>query len=114
MSFRNRFLQQSWIRSKGKVPRGHHKARSGTARDARLPGLRRVKAWVGCVAFFATPALAPASTVRYEVTFDAQWNATSHPHDFPSNPHFSSLIGGTHNDSVRFWEVGGICGGKIG
>jgi hypothetical protein len=26
--------------------------------------------------------------------------------NFPPSPHFSGLIGGTHNDQVRFWEVG--------
>jgi hypothetical protein len=52
----------------------------------------------------ATPP--PPATTRYSVTFEATWNRNDHPTDFPGNPHFSPLIGGTHNDTVRFWNVG--------
>ncbi|MEM7204606.1 MAG: spondin domain-containing protein [Planctomycetota bacterium] len=44
----------------------------------------------------------------YELTFESTWSATTHPIQFPPNPHFSPLIGGTHSDRVRFWEVGGL------
>jgi hypothetical protein len=44
--------------------------------------------------------------VRYRVTFDAQWSAATHPSDFPGNPHFSGLIGGTHGANVVFWRGG--------
>ncbi len=43
---------------------------------------------------------------EYTVTFDATWSAAMHPEDFPGNPHFSGLIGATHNDDVRFWRPG--------
>ncbi len=42
----------------------------------------------------------------YEVTFDATWTRASHPLDFPDRAHFSPLIGGTHDSSVRFWDEG--------
>ncbi len=42
------------------------------------------------------------------MTFDAMWSATTHPLEFPSNPHFSTLVGGTHNQCVSFWEEGGL------
>lgn len=58
----------------------------------------------------ATPT---AATARYSVTFDATWNASSHPSDFPSNPHFSPLIGGTHSTRARFWTAGGIASAGI-
>ena len=51
---------------------------------------------------------AAASTAIYELVFDATWSAQTHPTDFPSGPHFSGLIGGTHQGGVTFWEVGGI------
>ena len=59
------------------------------------------------------PAPAPASpaaaaTARYRVTFEATWDASTHPTDFPPNPHFSGLIGGTHRSSVTFWQAGGL------
>jgi hypothetical protein len=44
------------------------------------------------------------NTVEYEVTFDALWSEETHPDNFPSNPHFSGLIGASHNDQVYFWK----------
>ena len=46
------------------------------------------------------------NAVTYEVTFNATWSKDTHPDDFPENPHFSGLIGATHNEDVSFWEVG--------
>jgi hypothetical protein len=43
--------------------------------------------------------------VRYEVIFDSVWSSQTHPDDFPPNPHFSGLIGATHNDQIKFWEI---------
>jgi hypothetical protein len=42
------------------------------------------------------------------VTFEATWHASTHPTDFPSNAHFSGLVGGTHRSSVSFWQAGGL------
>lgn len=50
----------------------------------------------------------PAATARYRVTFEATWDGTTHPTDFPPNPHFSGLIGGTHRGTVSFWRDGGL------
>jgi hypothetical protein len=44
--------------------------------------------------------------VTYEVTFEATWSEATHPDDFPNNPHFSGLIGASHNNEVIFWRVG--------
>ncbi len=48
------------------------------------------------------------TSVRYRVVFDALWNQQTHPQDYPGNPHFSPIIGATHNAAVRFWADGGI------
>ena len=45
-------------------------------------------------------------TATYTLTFTSTWSASTHPTNFPSGPHFSSLIGGTHNSSVSFWNSG--------
>jgi len=45
-------------------------------------------------------------TATYELTFTATWSAATHPQDFPPNPHFSGLIGATHNSNVYFWATG--------
>jgi|GEM_PF-1649382 len=50
----------------------------------------------------------PSQTAQYQLTFTATWSQATHPQDFPSSPHFSGLIGGTHNEEVRFWEVGAL------
>jgi len=47
-----------------------------------------------------------SDSVKYIVTFDAFWSEEKHPDDFPSNPHFSGLIGASHNEEVSFWSVG--------
>ena len=43
---------------------------------------------------------------EYEIIFESSWSESTHPYDFPNNPHFSGLIGATHNNSVIFWEEG--------
>jgi hypothetical protein len=45
-------------------------------------------------------------TAQYTVTFDAAWSQATHPSGFPPNPHWSPLVGGTHNASVSFWNAG--------
>ena len=52
--------------------------------------------------------LTRVGAVEYEVTFDAIWSRVTHRESFPTGPHFSGLIGGTHNQDVTFWEMGGI------
>lgn len=52
-------------------------------------------------------------TVVYRVTFNATWSADTHPEDFPPNPHFSPLIGATHNGFAVFWQEGGFASSGI-
>ena len=49
---------------------------------------------------------AAQGTATYRLTFTSTWSASTHPQNFPSNPHFSGLIGATHNSSVVFWATG--------
>jgi hypothetical protein len=60
-----------------------------------------------------SPKPPPASSVRYEVGFDATWSRQSHPREFPANPHFSSLVGGTHSARESFWEPAGFASDGI-
>jgi len=53
--------------------------------------------------FMTLPELEPAS---YEVAFTAAWSAETHPIDFPSNPHFSGLIGMTHSEDTILFRPG--------
>ena len=44
----------------------------------------------------------------YRVTFTATWSEDTHPTNFPSNPHFSGLVGATHHGDVRIWQTGEV------
>lgn len=57
-----------------------------------------------------TPQVAPA---RYLVTFTSTWSASTHPSDFPPDAHYSSLIGGTHRETVVFWSAGRLASDGI-
>lgn len=54
------------------------------------------------------PTPTPEPVARYRLTFDAMWSADTHPLEFPSNPHFSGLIGATHTDAVHVWAEGAL------
>jgi hypothetical protein len=43
----------------------------------------------------------PVPDARYRLTFNATWSAQTHPNDFPPSPHFSGLIGMTHNSNAQ-------------
>ncbi|MEO1278748.1 MAG: spondin domain-containing protein [Planctomycetota bacterium] len=60
----------------------------------------------------AGPALAQ-STATYRVTFDSVWSAATHPASFPPDPHYSPLVGATHNADATLWEVGGLASNGI-
>jgi hypothetical protein len=50
---------------------------------------------------------------EYEVTFESTWSASTHPYNFPTNPHFSGLIGATHDSTVVFWKEGELASAGI-
>ena len=60
------------------------------------------------VLLLSLSAVAQEYSARYRLTFVAEWRASSHPIDYPSGAHFSSLVGNTHNNNGGIWNVGGI------
>ena len=44
----------------------------------------------------------------YQLIFKATWSTQTHPKNFPSSAHFSSLIGTTHQKNYQLWQLGGI------
>ena len=50
---------------------------------------------------------------QYQVTFNMQWNMMDFPVDYPSNAHFSKLIGWSHNSASTFFEPGTIASDGI-
>ena len=47
-------------------------------------------------------------TASYQLTFNATWSKNTHPTDFPANPHFSGLIGMTHNMQTSLFKIGSL------
>jgi len=45
-------------------------------------------------------------TASYRVTFTSAWLSEDFPTNFPSNAHFSGIIGATHSDRAVFWKTG--------
>ena len=65
-------------------------------------GMSTVTASVGSVTATILVTVTERST-SYNVVFQSTWSAETHPTDFPTSPHFSGLIGGTHDSDVTFW-----------
>ena len=83
-----------------------------------LAGMSRVFVTsVSVAALLLCAAYALADTepteARYRVTFSATWSAETHPTSFPSNPHFSGLVGATHHGDVRIWQTGEVASDGI-
>jgi hypothetical protein len=55
----------------------------------------------------------PVLDARYRLTFTATWSAQTHPTDFPTSPHFSGLIGMTHNSNAMLFAEGQIASDGI-
>lgn len=68
----------------------------------------RVVAALTVATVSALSAPAQNGTAHYELTFASTWSAATHPINFPGNPHFSPLIGGTHTVAADFWHPGGL------
>jgi len=60
------------------------------------------------LALTAAPALAQNGQAVYRFTFQSTWSQQTHPIGFPFNPHYSPLVGCTHNSNLVLWEPGGI------
>jgi len=56
---------------------------------------------------------AAATSASYRITFNSSWSAQTHATQFPTNAHFSGLVGAVHNDQVVFWEAGQIASDGI-
>ena len=46
-----------------------------------------------------------ASNAIYEITFDINWNKDDFPVHYPSNPHFSKIIGWSHSSTSNFFAL---------
>lgn len=51
--------------------------------------------------------------IRYSVTFNYKWNATDFPTSYPSNAHFSPLLGFSHVSTLDMFDLGSYATGGI-
>lgn len=49
----------------------------------------------------------------YTVTFQSSWSSTTHPDNFPVSPHYSGLIGASHNVNKSYWDAGSLASSGI-
>jgi hypothetical protein len=61
-----------------------------------------------CILFFLSNSLlAQTQNASYSVTFQGTWSNSTHPiANFPTNAHWSDLIGATHNSNIVFVAPG--------
>ena len=52
-------------------------------------------------------------STEYLVTFNINWNSTDFPINYPSNAHFSRLIGWSHEASSSFFKIGTLASDGI-
>ena len=48
----------------------------------------------------------PLSSATYKAVFEGTWTAANHPTGFPSNAHFSAIVGAVHNADASLWMAG--------
>ncbi len=71
-----------------------------------LSSLLKYLGWCTLANLLPLSQVMAQGTATYQLTFTTTWSAETHPDGFPSNPHFSGMIGGTHNDQVKIWAPG--------
>jgi hypothetical protein len=64
-------------------------------------------ALVGLLVIGAAGMAAAESRAKYTAKVDAAWTSQSHPLEYPSNAHFSGVIGATHNGEYKIFQAGG-------
>jgi len=72
----------------------------------KLSYLLKYLGWCATASIVVVSQVMAQGTATYQLTFTTTWSAQTHPNGFPPNPHFSGMIGGTHNDQVKFWALG--------
>ena len=53
----------------------------------------------------AKPTL-PAGPVEYTVIIKSTWTPATHPYQYPSDAHFSGMIGASHNAKYSIFAIG--------
>jgi hypothetical protein len=54
-----------------------------------------------------------SSDAQYQVRFVSVWDDIDFPTQFPSNAHFSGLVGATHSEIISFWSPGDLASSGI-
>ncbi|PSQ88539.1 MAG: hypothetical protein BRD45_06025 [Bacteroidetes bacterium QS_8_64_10] len=62
----------------------------------------------GCDVLTGGESAPEPGPTTYEVVFESTWSAETHPDDFPSDAHWSGLIGATHDAGTSIWQPGAL------
>jgi hypothetical protein len=54
----------------------------------------------------STSNLRCEGVAEYKLTFVSTWSAETHPESFPPDPHYSKLVGATHQTYGQVWSLG--------
>ncbi len=68
-----------------------------------------MKRYVLLLIFISSLNIYSQTSANYTITFVSNWSNVTHPHptnNFPSNAHWSKLVGATHNENIVFLEMG--------
>ncbi len=72
--------------------------------------MKTIKAYLSTgifILFFAINVIAQTDNANYTITFQGTWSDTTHPYpNFPTNAHWSDLVGATHNNTIVFVSPG--------
>src|SRR5690349_8683732 len=49
---------------------------------------------------------APAGPAEYTVIIKSTWTKATHPYEYPSDAHFSGMIGASHNAHYSIFAIG--------
>jgi Spondin_N len=53
-----------------------------------------------------SPIAALPASATYQIRFESDWSANTHPGAYPANAHYSALTGASHKHGTRLWFPG--------
>lgn len=71
----------------------------------------KIKVLIILLVYAYTSVHAQEESAIYTITFTSNWSQETHPHPdgaLPSNAHWSTLVGATHNEQVSFLAMGDL------
>ena len=81
--------------------------------QSRVQGGTVVFVETNTASYFALASRPVPDTATYMIEFNATWSAVLHPQDYPTNAHFSPMVGAVHASNQQFWAAGTLASSAI-